>query len=386
MTTLNKVGRPRKDPAEVKQNRLDYQVQWRKENRPHLRKYRRQYDRSHPRYFPKPKPPSNSAFSRLDLQTGLGLYIGQFLNAKATRAASTIEGYQSILAQFSGHIGNRWPFDADDINSFLASKKADGCGPTTVDDFYRNIKTFCAWLVKRKKIDENPVEMAEKPPRPQLLPRVPAREDVTALYTHLLELAQNGEWIHVRNLAIFSLMLDAGLRVGEVTKLKLTDLDLNKRLVILRDTKTRSDGVSVFGLGPANHLAAWRKTRDSLALPPNIDSLFVRFVRGKMGAMGTGSIRQTLGRVCLEAGIYPHITPHQLRHACAVFSLQGGAHVIDVQKQLRHKTPQMTFRYLMMNDEGREERHLGYSPFDRMEGTQAAADYLKALANLGGAL
>lgn len=376
-------GRPRKDPAEVKQNRLAYRREWGERNRPHLRKYRRNYDRTHPRYFPKPKPPSNSAFSRLDLQTGLGLYIGQFLNAKATLSDRTIESYQGSLGQFAQHALNRWPFDADDINSFLASKKADGCNLTTVHGYYRDLKTFCAWLKKRKKIEENPIEMAEKPPRAQMLPRVPAREDVTALYTYLLELAQTGEWIAVRNLAIFSLMLDAGLRVGEVTRLKLNDVDLNKRLVILRDTKTRSDGVSILGLEVVKYLAAWKKTRDYLALSPDLDSLFVRFVRGEWGALGTAGIGQTLTRLCLEVGL-GRITPHQLRHACAVFSLQGGANLIDVQKQLRHKTPQMTLRYLMMNDEGREARHLEYSPLDRMEGMQAAADYLKALANLGG--
>lgn len=336
--------------------------------------YRRGYcltcraERAQAKATPQPKP-NRGAFYELDLTTGMGLYIVQFLNAKGSLSPKTIKGYRDGLSYFAQHTGNKWPFDADDINAFLAAKKADGRKPATVQSYYRCIRTFAGWLFKRKKIDTNPMEMAEKPPTAKLLPRAPKREHVQILYNWLQRrVGRGGEWRGERDLAVFSLMIDTGLRVGEVARLKISDIDLTRRTVTLRDTKTRADGTSVFGWGAAANLQVWLEVKARLDLPADLkDHLFVGYVRGEWLPLSEAGIRQFLARCCKERNL-PHITPHQLRHGCAVFSLQGGANIIDVQRQLRHRTAQMTLRYLMMADEGREERHLEYSPFDKALG------------------
>lgn len=328
--------------------------------------------KSPPRPPREPKPPYG-AFAELDLTTGMGQYIVQFLNAKATRSPKTVTNYRCTLSLFAQHIGNKWPYTADDINSFLASKKVAGAGLATISSYYRSIGNFSAWLHKRGKVESNPMEMAEKPPSAKPLPRAPSREHVQTLYNWLQRrVGRGGDWRGERDLAVFSLMIDTGLRVGEVARLKISDLDLTRRVVTLRDTKTRADGTSVFGWGAAANLQVWLEVRERLDLPAALkDSLFVGYVRGEWLPFSEAGIRQFLARCCKERNL-PHITPHQLRHGCAVFSLQGGANIIDVQRQLRHRTAQMTLRYLMMADEGREERHLEYSPFDKALGASPA--------------
>lgn len=314
------------------------------------------------------EPKSRPAYAALDLTTGFGVYLVQFLDAKATLSPKTLISYRNELSMFARHIGNRWPFTADDINSFLASKKAAGRGMSTITTYYRAINNFSTWLVKRQKLDTNPMDMAERPPNAKPLPRAPQKEDIQVLFSWIQRRVGRGEWRGIRDVALFSLMIDTGLRVGEVSRLKLGDIDLTRRIVTLRNTKTRSDGTSVFGLGAAANLAAWLEARGKLELPADLKNcLFVGFVRGKWLNLSENGIRQFLARCCREQDL-PHLTPHQLRHGCAVFSLQAGANIIDVQKQLRHRTAQMTLRYLMMADEGREERHLEYSPFDKALG------------------
>lgn len=312
--------------------------------------------------------PEGGAYAKLDLLTGMGPYLTLFLNAKAGRSLKTIIGFRNTLAQFAQHTGNKWPFDADDVDAFLASKKREGCAVATVQSYYRNIGNFARWLVKRQKIDSNPMEMAEKVPGSKPLPRAPQIEDVQALFNWLQRRVGRGEYKDVRNLAVFSLMIDTGLRVGEVAKLKISDIDLNRRVITVRNTKTRADGNSILGLGATANLQNWLKVREQLPLPPDQkDTLFVNRQRGKWIPFSSTGIRQFLTRVCREKDL-PHITPHQLRHGCAVFSLNAGANIIEVQRQLRHSNPQMTLRYLLMSDAGREERHLEYSPFDKALG------------------
>lgn len=313
--------------------------------------------------------PEGGAFAKLDLKAGMGLYIVQFLNAKATRSPKTVINYRNSLAQFALHIGNRWPFTADDIDSFLASKKASGRAVATIQSYYRNIGNFAGWLLKRGKIDANPMEMAEKVPGSRPLPRAPQIEDIQALASWLQRrVARGRDWRGERDLALFSLMIDSGLRVGEVSRLKISDIDFNRRVVTVRNTKTKTDGNSILGLGATANLQAWLKVRDKLNLPqPLKDTLFVTHIRGEWHHFSESGIRQFLARCCRERDL-PHITPHQLRHGCAVFSLNAGANIIEVQRQLRHSNPNMTLRYLMMSDAGREERHLEYSPFDKALG------------------
>lgn len=310
-----------------------------------------------------------SGFDRLDKTTGFGFYLQLFLNAKATKAKGTISNHRGILSRLAHYVDNRWPFTADDIDGWLATKKAEGCGLASINGYYRSIRAFCAWLVKRGKMESNPIHLAEKPPTPRPLPRVPKKEDVRAVHAYLKSQVKGGEWLALRNVAMFSVMLDAGLRVSEVAGLDLADINLSERTVILRATKTNADGVSIFGLGAAESLRAWLAARAELPLSEEAkEALFVSHVAGREWRQITKSGIALMLRHACEKANARHISPHLLRHGCAVFSLQNGAHLIDVQKQLRHKNPTMTLRYLMMNDEGREARHLGYSPFDKTLG------------------
>lgn len=292
--------------------------------------------------------------------------IADFLAAKAGKAEKTIEGYRSVLYQFRAHAGpHHWPPLSTVIDSFLIACKARDLKPSTIDDYYRGIKTWLAWLHKRGKIESNPIEWVERPPRPKLIPRAPPPSDLQKLFDHLETVARKGKghWLDIRALAVWSLALDTGLRIGEIASLTIHDITLEKkrRLARVAGRKTHMDRVVVFDKTTARDLKYWIKARARLPLPPSLTALFVCYIRGEWKAIGAPGIRQALSRCCQDIGL-PHITPHQFRNAYAVYSLRNRSDLLDIQKQMGHQDISVTARYVLVDDTGRAKRHRKHSP------------------------
>lgn len=304
----------------------------------------------------------------------LGKAITLFLNAKSGTAVQTQKTYLTILSQFADYtlekFGDEWPISPDHINAFLAAKHKEGAAGHTVHGCFRAIKTLCRWLIKRKKIsrEDDPIELAERPRLPKLIPRHPEAEDVATLISFLKDHSgPEWNWRCTRNLALIALLADCGLRIAEACALEIGDINLERCEVILRNTKTGTDGVSVFSPVVAEYLTKWLKIRATLDFPPKLDkALFVCYQHHN----GWNKLKKDGGRTivtmsCKAAGI-KRINPHGFRHFCAIQSLRNGADLVEVQKQLRHANSSMTARYLIQADKGRAARQAAFSPLSKL--------------------
>ncbi len=307
----------------------------------------------------------------------LHFHIADFLHAKATRSAKTVTSYELGLRLYREHVGHHWPPTDSSINSFLASVKQRGCREATVHNYYRTLRCWCNWLYNREVIEKNPIIFVEEPPKGKKLPRAPRAADVQALFATLSHTATHiGRWDFVRDLALFGLIYDTGMRIGEVVSLKLADISPRMGTAMLEDTKTDEDRVVVFNQSTGRDLLRWLHTREELNPPLDLQVVFISRHYHYGPARGTGpltdsGIRAALRRWCQRAGI-PRITPHQLRHAFALHALRGGADILDVMSQLGHHNLTTTQRYTKALGAGRRERHTRYSPRNNL--SQIAAD------------
>jgi len=135
--------------------------------------------------------------------------------------------------------------------------------------------------------------------------------------------------------AAFYLLWQCGLRVGEVEELRLEDLDLNARRLMVRKGKGQIDrGVfltvstvqavqaylAVRGMGPTDHLFLFRN-----------QPLCKDMIPGRIRAAG--------------ARVGVHVYPHRLRHTCATQLLNAGCRITSIQKFLGHKRLNTTLTY-----------------------------------------
>jgi integrase/recombinase XerD len=158
-----------------------------------------------------------------------------------------------------------------------------------------------------------------------------------------------------RDKALISLLLDTGLRVGEVTRLKIEDINLNNGEVHVapygsgQKTKPRT----VF-LGKTSRRAVWYylSSRDYRANEP----LF---------KLSTKSIYHLLLRMGERATV-SNVHPHRFRHTFAIFYLRNGGDVFSLQRILGHSSSDTVQHYLALADADLSEAHRRASPVDRL--------------------
>jgi site-specific recombinase XerD len=169
----------------------------------------------------------------------------------------------------------------------------------------------------------------------EILPRSVADPVLDKLFESIRE--------HQRDRAIFTLMLHCGLRVGEITRLKLDDLLMRgTELARLRiQGKGQKERIVFLSPSGAMLLAEYLSGRPT-SQSPRI------FLNRRGHPITITGIQLQLASYCHKADIW--ITCHQLRHTFASRMVEGGMAVTSVQKLLGHSSIRTTQRYIQVSD------------------------------------
>jgi integrase/recombinase XerD len=240
----------------------------------------------------------------------------------------------------------------------------------------RGLKRFTRFLHERGKLLVDP--FAELPPlrTPRRLPRgIPSAVQVN----RLLAQPNLAHPVGFRDRAMLELVYSCGLRGLELCNLTIYDLDLEKRLLEVRQGKGRKDRIVPVGKTAANYAAEYlAKIRPTL-LSKNprraggVDRLFLTNI-------GTAMKRPILSRIvkryALATGLPRDTSAHSLRHACATEMLRGGANVRHVQEMLGHAELTTTQLYTRVLPLDLQRIHAATAPSERRKsaGVPAAID------------
>ena len=290
----------------------------------------------------------------------LGDYVQQFLDAKRAKSQKTFEFYRVGLSQFLDFTSTDiWPITDSEINAFLADCRARKLKQNTVFAYFRAIRSMFIWLEKRHVIthEQNPIYLVEKPDPAKKLPRAPKKEALQKLFTTIREA---GGWLAARDLCIFGLLLDTGLRIGELASLTVDDVDLDNNEIFIDEqfTKSSASRIVVFTDKAKYYLACWLEYRSMLEfrLPPELNALFVSYWRGEWRTFTEDGIRQAKDAWLKRAGL-SRFRVHDLRHAFAIYKLRNGGDLQDISDQLGHVNIATTAIYLKADGSGRRKRH-----------------------------
>lgn len=138
--------------------------------------------------------------------------------------------------------------------------------------------------------------------------------------------------------ALAATMYGAGLRITEACRLRVDDIDSERMLIHVRNSKGGRDRYVMLGQVLLAVLRGyWRQTR-----PPGPQLFPGRCVDGGVSA---GSVRSCLRRVAEKVGIHKRVNPHILRHTFATHLLEAGCDIRTIQMLLGHKSLRSTARY-----------------------------------------
>ncbi|WP_152286667.1 site-specific tyrosine recombinase/integron integrase [Flavicella marina] len=166
-----------------------------------------------------------------------------------------------------------------------------------------------------------------RPKKDRYLPTVLSQEEVIDLIRSCKNL---------KHRAIITLLYSSGLRIGELLSLKLSDINIDRKQIYIKNGKGRKDRYVQLAKSflplLRNYVMTYRPS--------------VYFVEGQNGKQYTASsVRKFLHRAVKEAEIEKKVTPHTLRHSYATHMLENGIGLRHIQSLLGHAKPETTMIY-----------------------------------------
>ena len=244
-----------------------------------------------------------------------------------------------------------------DIENYLG-QMATRCAPSTVWTAWRHLRGFYAWLSVEEDLDVNPMAGVPRP----VVPRTEVTVLDRACIERLLATCAGRDAESRRDRAIITLMLDTGLRLSEVARLKVDDVNDDGTIRVFG--KGRKWRTVVLGTVSATAMRRWQRTR-----PASGDALWA----GRRGALTPTGIRKMLERRGAQAGF--HLHPHMLRHTFVDAWLRNGGSEVDLARLCGWTSTRMAERYAQHRaDERALAAHKFVAPLDSIKKPQNVSE------------
>ena len=261
--------------------------------------------------------------------------IDNFLNfLKFERGLSdnTCQSYSVDLKEFASFLSEKEIEDLEDITesdieAFIISLSKKGFAKSTIHRRVAAVRSFCKYLLKEKIIKTNVIKNIKNPLSQTHLPKSCTIIDVEALLN-----APVNEGLELRDKAMLELLYGCGLRVSELIKVKVSDIDMTNKII------------RVFGKGskeryvPCGEVALlWiQKYMELLRFSLNKKRSEYLFLTKFGTPMTRMMFWKLIKKYCQRAGLDENISPHTLRHSFATHLLAGGADLRSIQEMLGH--------------------------------------------------
>jgi site-specific recombinase XerD len=216
----------------------------------------------------------------------------------------------------------------------------------TVHGHLKDLRAFVRWLHAEGHLADLPKVPLPKLPR-TLFP-VLSDEELARIY-HSRQLSIETE-IGKRNRALFSFMLDTGVRLAEVTGLTYEDLYLTDGMAKIWGKGSRERFV-FFSTATADAIKLWLSVRGRDA--------------GSLFWLKAAGVRMVLERIKDETGI-PVLHAHQIRHTALTILVRNRVGIHSVRRMAGHSSLAVTERYLSLSTEDLRQEHAAASPVDQL--------------------
>lgn len=286
------------------------------------------------------------------------LYV-RYLRLERNLSPNTIEAYRNDLAHLEAFMmRNDLKLEnvtLEQLHTFAASLHEYGITPRSQARVLSGVRSFFRFLVLDGVVESDPTELLEWPSLPEHLPVVLTLEEIDRIEDSIdLSKAEGA-----RNRAIIEVLFSCGLRVSELVNMKLSDLYLEDRVLLVRGKGNKERLVPVSNKAIAD-LKRWFLDRNLMKIKPGEDDYV--FLNRRGAHLTRTMILIMVKRQAEEAGIKKTISPHTFRHSFATALLQGGADLRSIQAMLGHEKIDTTLVYTHISNEQLRKAILEHHP------------------------
>jgi integrase/recombinase XerD len=301
---------------------------------------------------------------------------------------ATIENYERHLLVFCKYFPSRTieSISIEDLRSFFTflrdEYRPEHPGRKTIEfsqashQFYwRALRSFYRWCEKELGIPNISMQLPRphyKPPEIQPFTNEEVKALLRACSRQKFDYMSRGKHIYVlppnrlRDEAILSVLLDTGVRVGELTRITVGDVDFSTGEIVVQPFSTglKTKARRVY-MGNVTRSTLWKyiiSRKRKRGEPRSDDRLFLTNDGREMNRF---VVRDVLRRLAARSGV-KNVHPHRFRHTAAVMYLRNGGDIFTLQRMLGHSSLNMVRYYLTLSDVDLQAKHRDVSPVDRL--------------------
>ncbi len=286
-------------------------------------------------------------------------YDGFILDREVSeRSPRTIQFYEEKLKRFRAFLADACiseigALTTDHVRAFMSQRQQAGATPAGLHCEARSIRAFLNFCVDEDYLDP-------RIPARLKMPRVPKKviQPFSMEQIQLLIRAAKRSSSPERDVAILLVLLDTGIRAGELCSITLDDVVKDRLLINGKGSKQRWVPIST-----KTQRAIWQWTGRR-----RIDTGEPWLFLGRSGRqMNVNTVNQLFDRLAEQTGIQGvRVSPHTCRHTTALEWVRDGAGQFELQKLLGHTTLAMTAKYVLMADQDVVKAHKAHSLVDRI--------------------
>lgn len=234
---------------------------------------------------------------------------------------------------------------------YLVQRKTEGVAEYTIAKDISALRALGEYLVRKGMWTENHALMLDRPKAGRSLPKVLSVEQVDQLLSHIDTSTLCGQ----RDDALFELIYSCGLRISEACDLKIANVHITERLLLVHG-KGDKERIVPFGERAEKKLLQYlNEVRPQLTKGKNVPEVFVNYRGAPISRKGVWKRFQELEQL---SGIDAKV--HTLRHSFATHLLAGGADLRSVQELLGHSDLSTTTIYTHVTDDQLAKAHEKY--------------------------
>ncbi|MGO4941647.1 site-specific tyrosine recombinase XerD [Ruoffia tabacinasalis] len=270
------------------------------------------------------------------------------------KSQNTIQSYMRDLKKFVTFINEQELVEINNINKdtiqlYIISLNKAGYAASTTNRMISTLKNFFHYLIREQKMDHNPMNLIQGAKNRKHLPKTLSSKEIDRLLEAPDTETNNG----IRDRAILEVMYASGLRVSELTHLKMNELHLELGFIQIVG---KGDKERIIPIG--EEALFWIKKYLEEVYPiyakKSTDSTILFLTqRGKQ--FTRQGIWKNLKKYVNLAGIDHEVSPHILRHSFATHLLENGADLRMVQELLGHSDISTTQIYTHVSKQRLQE-------------------------------
>ena len=285
----------------------------------------------------------------------INYFINYFEN-ELNYSKNTIKSYQKDLEIFKTFVKdtNINKIDYNYIREYLSYLYEKNYSKTSIARNISTLRSFFKYLYNENIIKDNPLVLISNPKLDKKLPKVLNYQELE----NLLLTPDINTPIGLRDACILELLYSTGIRVNELTNIKINDINFTEKKILILGNGNQERYV-LFGNLCLKKINDYLRNGRTYLDKDNNQYLFLN-KKGKK--ISDRTIRTMIDTMCNKASIKMHISPHTLRHTFATHMLNEGADLKTVQELLGHENLSTTQIYTHVSNEYLRNIYLNTHP------------------------